>query len=102
MGLLLLLFDAVALVAVCDFVIAQKCFRGAFTARGCYCCGGGDKLLEVVKHSLPVATVEEAQVVNVTLLTLGAAVESSLITLQVIAGGVVARPLPGSLPLFSL
>jgi hypothetical protein len=32
MGLLLLLFDAVALVAVCDFVIAQKGFRGAFTA----------------------------------------------------------------------
>ncbi len=55
-----------------------------------------------MKHSLPIATVEEAQVVNVTLLTLGAAVESSLITLQVIAEGVVARPLPGSLPLFSL
>ncbi len=39
------------------------------------------KLLEVVKHSLPVATVEEAQVVNATLLTLGAALELSLVTL---------------------
>ena len=32
MGLLILPFDEVALAAVCDFVIAQEGFRGAFTA----------------------------------------------------------------------